>query len=84
MNDGRIGEIFIDMHKEGGGARSFINNFAIAVSLGCKLWRAAGGYVERLTFTPLRAGGPVQGNRQHQKYATRSSTMCSRTPRSAT
>src|SRR6202041_3500621 len=33
-DDGRIGEIFIDMHKEGAALRSFINNFAIAVSLG--------------------------------------------------
>src|ERR1700744_4612661 len=33
-DDGRLGEIFIDMHKEGAALRSFINNFAIAVSLG--------------------------------------------------
>ncbi|PWB63904.1 MAG: ribonucleoside-diphosphate reductase, adenosylcobalamin-dependent, partial [Bradyrhizobiaceae bacterium] len=33
-DDGRLGEIFIDMHKEGAALRSLLNNFAIAVSLG--------------------------------------------------
>jgi hypothetical protein len=32
--DGRLGEIFIDMHKEGATFRSLMNNFGIAVSLG--------------------------------------------------
>src|SRR5258705_13271308 len=33
-DDGRLGEIFIDMHKEGAALRSLLNNFAIAISLG--------------------------------------------------
>jgi len=33
-SDGSLGEIFIDMHKEGAGFRAMMNNFAIAVSVG--------------------------------------------------
>ena len=32
--DGSLGEIFIDMHKEGAAFRSLMNNFAIAISIG--------------------------------------------------
>ena len=42
LNDGRIGEIFIDMHKEGAAFRAMMNNFAISISLGPAIWCAAG------------------------------------------
>ena len=50
-DDGRIGEIFIDMHKEGAALRSFINNFAIAVSLGLQYGVPLEEYVDAFTFT---------------------------------
>ncbi|MBV8790577.1 MAG: vitamin B12-dependent ribonucleotide reductase, partial [Pseudolabrys sp.] len=45
-DDGRLGEIFIDMHKEGAALRSFINNFAIAVSLGLQYGVPLDEYVD--------------------------------------
>ncbi len=45
--DGRLGEIFIDMHKEGAAFRSLMNNFAIAISVGAAIWRAARGICRR-------------------------------------
>jgi ribonucleoside-diphosphate reductase alpha chain len=67
--DGRIGEIFIDMHKEGAALRSFINNFAIAVSLGLQYGVPLEEYVDAFTFTRFEPAGPVQGN-DTIKYAT--------------
>src|SRR5690349_24410140 len=67
--DGRIGEIFIDMHKEGAALRSFINNFAIAVSLGVQYGVPLEEYVDAFTFTRFEPAGPVQGN-DSIKYAT--------------
>ncbi|MET4115245.1 ribonucleoside-diphosphate reductase alpha chain [Bradyrhizobium sp. JR4.1] len=68
-DDGRIGEIFIDMHKEGAALRSFINNFAIAVSLGLQYGVPLDEYVDAFTFTRFEPAGPVQGN-DSIKYAT--------------
>ncbi len=68
-DDGRIGEIFIDMHKEGAALRSFINNFAIAVSLGLQYGVPLEEYVDAFTFTRFEPAGPVQGNNSI-KYAT--------------
>jgi ribonucleoside-diphosphate reductase alpha chain len=68
-DDGRIGEIFIDMHKEGAALRSFINNFAIAVSLGLQYGVPLEEYVDAFTFTRFEPAGPVQGN-DSIKYAT--------------
>src|SRR5271169_6623456 len=68
-DDGRIGEIFIDMHKEGAALRSFINNFAIAVSLGLQYGVPLEEYVDAFTFTRFEPSGPVQGN-DSIKYAT--------------
>ena len=65
-DDGRIGEIFIDMHKEGAALRSFINNFAIAVSLGLQYGVPLEEYVDAFTFTRFEPAGPVQGNDSHQ------------------
>ncbi|WP_114391992.1 vitamin B12-dependent ribonucleotide reductase [Oleisolibacter albus] len=60
--DGRIGEIFIDMHKEGAAFRSMMNNFAIAVSLGLQYGVPLEEYVEAFTFTRFEPSGMVQGN----------------------
>jgi ribonucleoside-diphosphate reductase alpha chain len=68
-DDGRIGEIFIDMHKEGAALRSFINNFAIAVSLGLQYGVPLDEYVDAFTFTRFEPSGPVQGN-DSIKFAT--------------
>ena len=68
-DDGRIGEIFIDMHKEGAALRSIINNFAIAISLGLQYGVPLEEYVDAFTFTRFEPNGPVQGN-DSIKYAT--------------
>ena len=60
--DGRIGEIFIDMHKEGAAFRSLINNFAIAVSIGLQYGVPLEEFVEAFTFTRFEPNGVVQGN----------------------
>ncbi len=61
-DDGRIGEIFIDMHKEGAAFRSLMNNFAIAISLGLQYGVPLDEYVEAFTFTRFEPAGFVQGN----------------------
>jgi ribonucleoside-diphosphate reductase alpha chain len=68
-DDGRLGEIFIDMHKEGAALRSILNNFAIAVSLGLQYGVPLDEYVDAFTFTRFEPSGPVQGN-DSIKYAT--------------
>jgi ribonucleoside-diphosphate reductase alpha chain len=68
-DDGRLGEIFIDMHKEGAALRSLLNNFAIAVSLGLQYGVPLDEYVDAFTFTRFEPSGPVQGN-DSIKYAT--------------
>ena len=60
--DGRLGEIFIDMHKEGAAFRSLMNNFAIAISLGLQYGVPLDEYVEAFTFTRFEPAGFVQGN----------------------
>src|SRR5690606_23988714 len=50
-DDGRLGEIFVDMHKEGAAFRSLMNNFAIAISLGLQYGVPLEEYVEAFTFT---------------------------------
>lgn len=61
-HDGRIGEIFIDMHKEGAAFRSLMNNFAIAISLGLQYGVPLEEYVDAFTFTRFEPAGIVQGN----------------------
>lgn len=68
-DDGRLGEIFIDMHKEGAALRSLLNNFAIAISLGLQYGVPLEEYVDAFTFTRFEPAGPVQGN-DTIKYAT--------------
>ncbi|MBI1261563.1 MAG: vitamin B12-dependent ribonucleotide reductase [Rhizobiales bacterium] len=60
--DGKIGEIFIDMHKEGAAFRSLMNNFAIAISLGLQYGVPLEEYVDAFTFTRFEPAGLVQGN----------------------
>ncbi len=61
-DDGRLGEIFIDMHKEGAAFRSLMNNFAIAISLGLQYGVPLEEYVDAFTFTRFEPAGLVQGN----------------------
>ena len=61
-DDGRLGEIFIDMHKEGAALRAMMNNFAIAVSVGLQYGVPLDEFVEAFTFTRFEPAGTVQGN----------------------
>ncbi|MBF0560572.1 MAG: vitamin B12-dependent ribonucleotide reductase [Alphaproteobacteria bacterium] len=60
--DGRVGEIFIDMHKEGAAFRSLMNNFAISISIGLQYGVPLEEYVEAFTFTRFEPSGIVEGN----------------------
>lgn len=60
--DGQLGEIFIDMHKEGAGFRAMMNNFAIAVSVGLQYGVPLDEFVDAFTFTKFEPAGMVQGN----------------------
>jgi len=63
-DDGRLGEIFIDMHKEGAAFRAMMNNFAIAISLGLQYGVPLDEFVEAFTFTRFEPAGLVMGNDQ--------------------
>ncbi len=67
--DQTLGEIFIDMHKEGAAFRSLMNNFAIAVSLGLQHGVPLEEYVDAFTFTRFEPNGPVVGH-ENIKMAT--------------
>jgi ribonucleoside-diphosphate reductase alpha chain len=60
--DGRVGEIFVDMHKEGAAFRSVMNNFAIAISIGLQYGVPLEEFVEAFTFTRFEPSGMVEGN----------------------
>jgi len=60
--DGRVGEIFIDMHKEGAAFRSVMNNFAIAISIGLQYGVPLEEFVDAFTFTRFDPSGMVEGN----------------------
>ncbi len=60
--DGKLGEIFIDMHKEGAGFRAMMNNFAIAISVGLQYGVPLEEFVDAFTFTKFEPAGQVQGN----------------------
>ncbi len=60
--DGRIGEIFIDMHKDGAAFRSLMDGFAIAISMGLQYGVPLEEFVEAFTFTRFEPAGLVQGN----------------------
>jgi len=60
--DGKIAEVFIDMHKEGSAFRSLMNNFAIAISIGLQYGVPLEEFVEAFTFTRFEPSGIVEGN----------------------
>lgn len=55
--DGKLGEVFIDMHKEGAAFRSLLNLFAIAISTGLQYGVPLEEYVEKFTFTRFEPSG---------------------------
>jgi len=61
-DDGELGEIFIDMHKEGAAFRSVMNNFAIAISIGLQYGVPLEEFVDAFVFTRFEPAGPVAGN----------------------
>lgn len=60
--NGEIGEIFIDMHKEGAAYRSMMNCFAISVSLGLQYGVPLSEFVDKFTFTRFEPSGMVNGH----------------------
>jgi ribonucleoside-diphosphate reductase alpha chain len=60
--DGTLGEIFIDMHKEGAAFRSLMNCFAMSVSVGLQYGVPLSTYVEQFTFTRFEPQGIVEGH----------------------
>ena len=60
--DGKLAEIFLDMHKEGSAFRSLMNNFAIAISIGLQYGVPLEEFVEAFTFTRFEPSGIVEGN----------------------
>ena len=62
FDDGSLGEIFIDMHKEGAAFRSLMNNFAISVSLGLQYGVPLEEYADAFVFTRFEPAGEVTGN----------------------
>ncbi|HSQ63393.1 MAG TPA: vitamin B12-dependent ribonucleotide reductase [Polyangiaceae bacterium] len=61
-DDGTLGEIFIDMHKEGAAFRSLMNCFAMSVSVGLQYGVPLETYVEQFTFTRFEPQGTVEGH----------------------
>ena len=60
--DGQLGEIFFDMHKEGASFRSLLNAFAVSVSVGLQYGIPPSEYVERFSFVRFEPQGLVQGD----------------------
>ncbi len=67
--DGTLGEIFIDMHKEGAAFRSLMNCFAMSVSIGLQYGVPLQTYVDQFTFTRFEPQGIVEGH-PYVKMAT--------------
>jgi ribonucleoside-diphosphate reductase alpha chain len=67
--DGKLGEIFIDMYKEGASFRGLLNSFAILVSKALQYGVPLEELVDTFTFTRFDPAGPVQGH-EAIKYAT--------------
>jgi ribonucleoside-diphosphate reductase alpha chain len=61
-DDGELGEIFIDMHKEGAAFRSVMNNFAISISIGLQYGVPLEEFVDAFVFTRFEPAGEVTGN----------------------
>lgn len=62
FDDGELGEIFIDMHKEGAAFRSLMNNFAIAISIGLQYGVPLEEYADAFIGTRFEPSGAVEGN----------------------
>ncbi len=62
FEDGALGEIFVDMHREGAAFRSLMNCFAIAISLGLQYGVPLEEFVEAFVFTRFEPNGSVQGH----------------------
>jgi ribonucleoside-diphosphate reductase alpha chain len=60
--DGTLGEIFVDMHKEGATFRSLMNCFSIAVSVGLQYGVPLEEFVDKFTFTRFEPSGMVSGH----------------------
>jgi ribonucleoside-diphosphate reductase alpha chain len=60
--DGTLGEIFIDMHKEGAAFRSLMNCFAMSVSIGLQYGVPLQTFVDQFTFTRFEPQGVVEGH----------------------
>ncbi len=60
--EGALGEIFLDMHREGAAFRSLLNSFAIAVSLGLQYGVPLEEFVDAFVFTRFEPNGIVQGH----------------------
>ena len=69
--DGSLGEIFLDMHKEGASFRGLMSCFAIAVSLGLQHGVPLDEYVNAYTFTKFDPSGMVQGSKSIMDYIFR-------------
>jgi ribonucleoside-diphosphate reductase alpha chain len=67
--DGKLGEIFIDMHKEGAAFRSLMNCFAMSVSIGLQYGVPLQTFVEQFTFTRFEPQGMVEGH-PYVKFST--------------
>lgn len=61
-DDGQLGEIFIDMHKEGAAFRSMLSCFAISISIGLQHGAPLEEFVDAFTFTKFEPSGPVRGH----------------------
>ena len=61
-DDGALGEIFLDMHKEGAAFRSLMNNFAIAISIGLQYGVPLDEFVDAFVYTRFEPAGEVTGN----------------------
>ncbi len=66
---GSLGEIFIDMHKEGAAFRSLMNCFAMSISIGLQYGVPLQTYVDQFTFTRFEPQGPVEGH-PYVKFST--------------
>ncbi len=62
FDDGSLGEIFLDMHKEGAAFRSLMNNFAIAISIGLQYGVPLEEFVDAFVYTRFEPAGEVTGN----------------------
>ncbi len=67
-DDGTLGEIFIDLHKEGASFRSLVNCFAIAISIGLQYGVPLEEFVDKFTFTRFEPSGPI--DHENIKFST--------------